>query len=136
MQNVFEEVIGEAKERGTTVLLSSHVLAEVETLADRLSIIRDGRIIQTGTLGELRGRTQTTIHAVFERPMPAEALGIFHDVRRDGTRVSATVESSRIGDAMSMLTPYGITSLTVAPPSLESLFVRLYHQPDGERATQ
>lgn len=55
MENVFQEVIGEAKQRGTTVLLSSHILAEVESLADKLSIIRDGGIIENGTLAELRG---------------------------------------------------------------------------------
>ncbi|MDQ6944958.1 MAG: ABC transporter ATP-binding protein [Actinomycetota bacterium] len=128
MENVFQEVIGEAKARGTSVLLSSHILAEVESLADRLSIIRDGAVVQTGTLTELRGSARTAIHAVLERPAGDGALGLLHDVRLDGHRLSATVESDRIGEAMSALTPYGITSLTVAPPSLESLFLRLYDE--------
>lgn len=134
MENVFQEVIGEAKQGGTTVLLSSHILAQVETLADRLSIIREGRIVESGTLAELRGRTLTTIRAVFERPVPAEVLVRLRDVRVDGARLSATVESSRIGEAMAALTPYGMTSLTVAPPSLESLFLRVYETPESGAA--
>ncbi|MEQ6896387.1 ABC transporter ATP-binding protein [Microbacterium sp. KR10-403] len=126
MENVFQEVIGEAKERGASVLLSSHILAEVESLADRLSIIRDGRIVETGTLAELRGQTRTTIHAGLRHPLPDEVLATLHDVHVDGDKLWATVESSRIGEAMSALAPQGITSLTVEPPSLESLFLRLY----------
>lgn len=132
MENVFQEVIGEAKARGTSVLLSSHILAEVETLADRLSIIRDGAIVETGTLTELRGHTRTAIHAEFARPLARAALATLHDVRIDGSRLTATVESTRIGEVMSILTPYGITSLTVEPPSLESLFLRLYEPDAGE----
>ncbi len=126
MENVFQEVISEAKQRGTTVLLSSHILAEVETLADRLSIIRDGRIVQTGSLDDLRGRTRTTIHATLDRLPDASQLAMFADARLDGQRLSATVESSRIGAAMTLLTGLGLSALTVAPPSLESLFLRLY----------
>ncbi|PFG41624.1 ABC-2 type transport system ATP-binding protein [Isoptericola jiangsuensis] len=126
MEAVFQEVVGEAKERGATVLLSSHIMAEVETLADRLSIIREGRIVQTGTLTDLRGDVRTTVHAVLDRaPDPAD-LTALHDVHLDGTRLSATVESARIGDAMTLLTGYGLASLTVEPPSLESLFLKLY----------
>lgn len=126
MENVFQEVIGEAKGRGTTVLLSSHIMAEVESLADRLSIIRDGTVVSTGTLAELRGSTSTAIHAVLDRVPESSALTGFQHVRLDGNRLSATVESGRIGDAMTALTGYGISSLTVEPPSLESLFLRLY----------
>ncbi|GAA3773518.1 ABC transporter ATP-binding protein [Microbacterium kribbense] len=135
MENVFQEVIGEAKARGASVLLSSHILAEVESLADRLSIIRDGRIVQTGTLSQLRGQTRTTIHAEFAHPPETAALAAFGDVRLDGTRLSATVESARIGEAMAILTRYRITSLTVEPPSLESLFLRLY-EPATAQATR
>ena len=126
MENVFQETISEAKHRGATVLLSSHILAEVETLADRLSIIRDGRIVQNGTLTELRGHARTAIHATLHHTPTEAQLGTLHDVHLDGDRLTATADSDQIGAAMSLLTPFGITSLTVEPPSLESLFLRLY----------
>jgi ABC-2 type transport system ATP-binding protein len=135
MENVFQEVLGEATARGATVLLSSHILAELETLADRLSIIRDGRIVQNGTLDELRGQTRTTIHATLERAPDVDRLSVLHDVHLDGTRLTATVESARVGTAVEALAPYGFAALTVAPPSLESLFLRLYDDsPDAEAA--
>lgn len=136
MESVFHEVIGEAKERGATVLLSSHIMTQVESLADRLSIIRDGVVVRSGTIGDLRGRTRTSIHATLERmPDPANfpALG---DVRINGNRVTATVESAVIGEAMRVLSGCGITSLTVEPPSLESLFLRLFNgdaSPEAQR---
>jgi ABC-2 type transport system ATP-binding protein len=134
MENVFQQVIGEAKQRGTTVLLSSHILSEVESLADRLSIIRDGVIVQSGTISDLRDRTRTTIHAALDRlPAPAD-LPVLGDVRVDGNRLTATVDSAAIGEVLTMLTGYGIASLTVAPPSLESLFLRLYDEDAGTEA--
>ena len=133
MENVFQEVIGEAKQRGTTVLLSSHILSEAESLADRLSIIRDGVVVESGTISDLRGRTRTTIHATLERMPAATDTPVLGDVRIDGDRLTATVDSAAIGEAMSVLTACGITSLTVEPPSLESLFLRLYNgDADGE----
>lgn len=126
MENVFQEVIGEAKSRGASVLLSSHILAQVETLADRLSIIREGRIVQEGTLTELRDQTRTTIHADLSVAPPDAVLAGLHDVHVEGSRLWATVDSPRIGEAMAALTPLGITSLTVEPPSLESMFLRFY----------
>lgn len=131
MENVFQEVVAEAKARGTSVLLSSHILAEVETLADRLSIIREGRIVQTGSLAQLRGYARTSVHAVLDRAPQAGSLTALHDLHVDGRTVTATVDADRIGQAMTALTPYGLASLTVEPPSLESLFLRLY-EPDDE----
>ncbi|VTR75370.1 ABC transporter ATP-binding protein [Cellulomonas hominis] len=126
MERVFQEVVVEARDRGATVLLSSHILAEVESLADRLSIIRDGRIVRSGTLADLRGQTRTTVHATLARvPSPAD-LAVFSDVHLDGGTFSGSVEAARIGEAVDALSPSGFTSLTVAPPSLESLFLRLY----------
>ncbi|HEY4153339.1 MAG TPA: ABC transporter ATP-binding protein [Pseudolysinimonas sp.] len=132
MENVFQEVIGETKKAGTTVLLSSHILAEAESLADRLSIIRDGRVVQNGTLAELRGQTRTSIHVTLARVPTTAQLAGFHDALFDGNRVTASVDSTDVGDAMTTLAPFGITALTVEPPSLESLFLRLYEEPtDG-----
>ncbi|GAB98579.1 putative ABC transporter ATP-binding protein [Gordonia namibiensis NBRC 108229] len=126
MESVFQDVVGKAKSRGTTVLLSSHILAEAETLADRLSIIRDGAIVATGTLADLRGHTRTSVRADLDTIPSDEQLAELHDVAVDGHRLGATVDSDRIGDAMTMLTSCGLRSLTVEPPSLESLFLRLY----------
>ncbi len=133
MENVFQEVVVEAKGRGSSVLLSSHILAEVESLADRLSIIRDGRVVETGTLADLRGRTRTTIHAEVATLPAHSSLDGLEDVRIDGNRLWATVESSRISAALETLLPLGVTALTVEPPSLESLFLRLYEGEEGER---
>ncbi len=72
--------------QGRTVLLSSHVMAEVESLADRISIIREGRVVRSGTLADLRGDTRSTVHAVLERAPDSRALATLHDVRLDGTR--------------------------------------------------
>ncbi|ETA05544.1 ABC transporter ATP-binding protein [Gordonia alkanivorans] len=136
MENVFQEVVGEAKALGTTVLLSSHILAEVESLADRVSIIRDGVIVETGTLTELRGHTRTAVRAELDTVPAADRLTDFHDVDVDGHRLSATVDSDRIGAAMEVLTASGLRSLTVEPPSLESLFLRLYDSDsDGVRVS-
>lgn len=126
MESVFQEAVSEATARGASVLLSSHILAEVESLADRLSIIRDGAIVQRGTLSELRGNVRTAIHATLQRVPAATDLAMLHDLRLDAGRLTATVDSSHVGDAMALLAPYGITSLTVEPPSLESLFLHLY----------
>ena len=126
MENVFQEVVAEAVARGTSVLLSSHIMAEVEELANRLSIIRDGAIVETGTLADLRGHTRTTVHADLDTLPDDNRLSMLHDVELDGHRLTATVDSDKIGDAMTELTPLGLRSLTVEPPSLESLFLRLY----------
>ncbi|NDK91578.1 ABC transporter ATP-binding protein [Gordonia desulfuricans] len=133
MESVFQDVIGEATARGTSVLLSSHIMAEVETLADRLSIIRDGAIVETGTLTELRGHTRTTVRAELITVPDPGRLSILHDVTLDGHRLTATVDSDRIGTAMDALTSCGLRSLTVEPPSLESLFLRLYDDADEGR---
>lgn len=126
MENVFQEVIAEAKARGTSVLLSSHILAEVESLADRLSIIREGRTVETGTLAELRGHARTSIHATLLTDPVDRALSLLHDVRLEDRHLTATVDAERIGEAISLLAPHGLASLKVEPPSLESLFLRLY----------
>nr|WP_157486920.1 ABC transporter ATP-binding protein [Leucobacter salsicius] len=134
MENVFQEAIGEAKDRGASVLLSSHILAEAESLADRVTIIRDGRVVREGTLAELRGHSRSRLHATLQR-LPAHAdFSMLHDAQLDGNRLTATVESPRIGEAMARLTGFGIDSLTVEPPSLESLFLSLYEAEGDESA--
>jgi ABC-2 type transport system ATP-binding protein len=127
MESIFQEEILKEKAKGRSVLLSSHILSEAEALADRISIIRAGKIVETGTLDQLRHRTRTTIHAAFiEAPATLDGLHFIHDARlRDG-RFTGTVDADRLSDAMAELSRYQLASLTVAPPSLEELFLRQY----------
>lgn len=135
MENVFQEVISEATQRGATVLLSSHILSEVESLADTLSIIREGVIVQRGTLGSLRAHLRTSIRATVEPPLDATRdaalLAGFHDVSLNGPKFSATVESDHVGSVIAQLSTRSLTSLVVEPPSLEELFLTLYDAPSN-----
>lgn len=128
MEQVFQDTIQEAKARGVSVLLSSHIMSEVETLTDRISIIRDGRIVQSGTLDDLRTDTRSTITVTLDATPDAALLGPLEEVTVSGHRLTATVDPEHVGEAMTLLTPYGIRDLTVAPPSLESLFLSLYDE--------
>jgi ABC-2 type transport system ATP-binding protein len=127
MEAVFQECIRELKADGRTVLLSSHILAEAEALSDRLSIIRNGRIVQSGSLAELRHLTRTTVVAETEGD-PAR-LGTMSGVAnlsvQDG-RVSFDVDTDHLDDVMTYLATLRIRALTSHPPTLEELFLREY----------
>ncbi len=127
MEAVFQDCIREAKQAGRTVLLSSHILAQVEVLADRISIIRHGRIVESGTLTELRHLTRTTITA--ETAEPADALtglpGVHQLERLDG-QVRFEVDGDRIDETVRALAPLGVRSLVAHPPTLEQLLLRHY----------
>ena len=91
MENVFREIIREERRKGRTVLLSSHILCEVEALCDRVTIIRAGRTVETGALADLRHFTSTSIHAELARPPSGlDGLAGVHDLQVDGRRVSST----------------------------------------------
>ncbi|MEL7567745.1 MAG: ABC transporter ATP-binding protein [Dehalobacterium sp.] len=127
MEVVFQECIAEVKKAGRTVLLSSHILSEVETLCDRVSIIRKGRIVESGTLSELRHLTRTTVNVETGRlAVGLEKLPGVHDVSRDGLRYRFSVDSNAMTEVMEVLLPLGIKALTAEPPSLEELFMRHY----------
>ena len=135
MELVFQEEIEAEKARGRSVLLSSHILSEAEALADRVSIIRDGLVVETGTLDQLRHRTRTQVRATLERaPHTVDELAILEDAHLDGVHVRGAVEAERVGEAMALLGGYGIAALTVSPPSLEDLFLRHYGE-SGAAAT-
>ncbi|MFI5283789.1 MAG: ATP-binding cassette domain-containing protein [Candidatus Dormibacterales bacterium] len=127
MEAVFQDCIREVKTEGRTVLLSSHILAEVEALCDRLSIIRLGRVAQSGTLGELRHLTRTSITAETERP-PDGLAGLkgLHGLDIDGTHVRFDVDTEELDDAVRRLGELGVRSLVSHPPTLEELFLREY----------
>ena len=128
MEAVFTREVGALAARGATVLLSSHILSEVERLCDRISILRAGRIVETGTLDELRHLTRTAVS--FERGQLTETMlaGIpgVHDLAIAEGRVSLTLASDAVADALPALGALGVTGLQVAPPSLEDLFLRHY----------
>lgn len=127
MEAVFQEEIAAEKARGRSVLLSSHILTEVEALADRVSIIRDGRIVQTGTLDQLRGHARATINAVLTNPpVTGTDLPMVPGLQLDGNRVHGSVEPAALSTVMGALSRYGIAALTVTPPSLEDLFLVNY----------
>jgi ABC-2 type transport system ATP-binding protein len=109
------------------VLLSSHILAEVEALCDRVTIIRAGRAVQSGTLSELRQLSRTSVSAQTDRPPDGlSSLPGVHDVNLDGGRVSFTVEAAQLGVAMGLLVDHGLRAVTSQPPTLEELFLREY----------
>ena len=127
MESVFQDCIAEERDRGRTVLLSSHVLAEVEALCQRVSIIRLGRTVETGTLAELRHLTRTSISA--DLAAPPNGLGSLagvHDLKIDGTQVKFDVDTHDLDAALRALTQIGVRSLTSQPPTLEELFLRHY----------
>jgi ABC-2 type transport system ATP-binding protein len=127
MEAVFQDTVREITGDGRTVLLSSHVLAEVEALGDRVSIIRAGRTVESGTLTEMRHLTRTSISVETARPVTGlDALPGVHDVVVDDHRASFDVDTGRLDDAMRHLTSLGIRSLTSQPPTLEELFLRHY----------
>jgi ABC-2 type transport system ATP-binding protein len=127
MEAVFQDCIREVKAQGRTVLLSSHILAEVEALCDRLSIIRLGRTVETGTLDELRHLTRTSITAVtVHRAQGLADLEGIHDFEIDGAHVRFEVDTDRLDPAVRRLGELGVRSLVSHPPSLEELFLRHY----------
>ncbi len=127
MESVFQDCIHEIKAEGRTVLLSSHILAEVEALCDRVTIIRAGRVEQTGTLSELRHLTRTSITAETERPAAALAdLAGVHGLEVDGSRVRFDVDNDRLDAVVRVLGALGVRSLISHPPTLEELFLRHY----------
>lgn len=127
MEATFQECIREVQQQGRTVLLSSHILAQVEKLCDRVSIIRQGRVVQHGTLAELRHLTRTTIEAETTRPVDGlAALDGVHDVEVTGERVRFAVDAGKLEPAVAALAAAGVRSLVSHPPTLEELLLRHY----------
>jgi ABC-2 type transport system ATP-binding protein len=127
MEAVFTGCIDEFKDDGHSVLLSSHILAEVERLCDRVSIIGSGRTAETGTLAELRHLTRTSVSAeLAEPPTGLDSLTGVHSVVVEGLRANFEVDTVELGAALEALGHFGIRTLTSQPPTLEELFLRHY----------
>ncbi|SEA59166.1 ABC-2 type transport system ATP-binding protein [Bowdeniella nasicola] len=127
MEAVFQDCIREVKDAGRTVLLSSHILAQVEVLADRISIVRHGKNVETGTLDELRHLSRTAVTARIEHPTDrlAEHRGV-HNYRVEDGHVRFDVDTSELADIMRELAAHDVTALTATPPTLEQLLLRHY----------
>jgi ABC-2 type transport system ATP-binding protein len=127
MEEVFRECIADERRRGRTVLLSSHILAEVEALCDRVSIIRAGRTVESGSLADMRHltRTSVTVEVDADPNVLAKIDGV-HGLQVDGHRAQFEVDTADIGGALSELAALGVRTLTAQPPTLEELFRRHY----------
>ncbi|MET4702662.1 ABC transporter ATP-binding protein [Frigoribacterium sp. UYMn621] len=127
MEAVFRRRVERVVAGGATVLLSSHILSEVEQLCDRVTIIRAGRTVETGSLSDLRHLTRTTFSAVTAADVGAvAALPGVHDARREGEKLVFEVDTDALPPVLAALAGSGVSGLTVAPPSLEDLFLRHY----------
>ncbi|QNE48269.1 ABC transporter ATP-binding protein [Glaciihabitans sp. INWT7] len=127
MEAVFRRRVELVVAGGATVLLSSHILSEVEQLCDRVTIIRAGRTVETGSLSDLRHLTRTTFSVVTVADVaPIAALDGVHDARREGDKLVFEVETDALPPVLAALANSGVSGLTVAPPSLEDLFLRHY----------
>jgi len=136
MEQVFQDELARVRAAGRTVLLSSHILSEVEATADRVSIVRAGRVVDTGTLADLRHLTRSSVVATLERPVPVEQAARWPgvaDARRDRDRLVLSVETSAVGDVVRRLGDHGIAALTCQPPTLEELFLSQYRTGARER---
>ncbi|QUQ68889.1 ABC transporter ATP-binding protein [Kutzneria sp. CA-103260] len=127
MEEVFRDCVARERQDGRTVLLSSHVLAEVEALCDRVSIIRGGRTVESGTLAELRHLTRTSITAELGAPLSGvDTMTGVHDYSAQGNRVQFEVDTAELDAVLRKLTEFGVRSLVSQPPTLEQLFLRHY----------
>jgi len=127
MEEVFQQCVQDERAAGRTVLLSSHILSEVEALCDRVSIIRKGRTVETGSLSDLRHLTRTSISVELASPPDGlAALPGVYDAKIDGKRVSFEVDTAKLDSVLANLTAAGVRSLISRPPTLEQLFLRHY----------
>jgi len=133
MEQVFQECVLEQKKAGKGIFLSSHILSEVERLCDRVGIIREGKLVETGTLSELRHLTRVAM--TIETEKPVEGLANMKGVYDLGERQGGTyfqVDSSEIGSIVTHISKYGLKKLESAPPTLEDLFMRHYNADGGK----
>ena len=129
MEQVFQDELRAAREEGRTVLLSSHILSEVERACERVTIVRAGRVVESGTLDDLRRLTRSRVRAALERvPTAAEAAGWpgVEDVVVDGSTLTCTVDAEHLGGLVAELGARGVSGLTCQPPTLEELFLSRY----------
>ncbi|WP_173915371.1 ABC transporter ATP-binding protein [Halobacillus sp. Marseille-Q1614] len=127
MERVFQECVMDVKKEGKSVLLSSHILSEVEKLCDRVGIIRQGKVIETGSLSEMRHLTRSSLHVKTKQPISElnEQKGV-HNVEESEGTYSFHVDSEKLAEVIAYISRFGITKIESAPPTLEDLFMRHY----------
>jgi len=136
MENVFQQCVAEARDRGATVLLSSHILAETEALCERVTIIRAGKTVESGTLESMRHLSRTSIKAeLIGDPGELEQIGRLkgvEDVSVEGHTLRAQVDSESLAEVIKALGDAGVRTLVSQTPTLEELFLRHYDTNDDE----
>ena len=133
MEATFRDCVNDERRIGRTVLLSSHILAEAEALADGVTIIRAGRTVETGTLAEMRHLTRTTIDAELGSPFALDGLPGVRDAVVDrladgGSRLRCEVDNAALNEILGRLSASGVRTLICRPPTLEELFLRHYSE--------
>lgn len=133
MEKVFQECVMDAKKEGKSILLSSHILSEVEKLCDKVGIIRQGQMIETGSLSELRHLTRTNLLVETRKPIPSlsELAGV-HAIEKKEQALSFQVDTEELNNVIAHVSQFEIVRLESAPPTLEDLFMRHY---EGTRQT-
>ena len=127
MESVFRSEIERVQKDGATVLLSSHILSEVEQLCDRVTIVRAGKAVETGTLSDMRHLTRTSFRvATGAKLADIQSIAGVHDARSEADQLVFDADTDAVDGVLSALTKAGVSSLSVAPPSLEDLFLRHY----------
>ncbi|MCD8511569.1 MAG: ABC transporter ATP-binding protein [Bacillus sp. (in: Bacteria)] len=127
MERIFHEYVQEVKSEGKSVLLSSHILSEVEKLCDRVAIIREGKIIESGSLADLRHLTRTHLQVEAQRPITGlEKLAGVHELVSKGATYTFQVDGEHLDKVVQHISTFGVTKLESAPPTLEDLFMRHY----------
>ena len=126
MENTFRECVVEQRREGRTILLSSHLLAEAEALADRVTIIRDGKSVETGTLAEMRHLTRISVEADLTAPIALDGMPGVHELSVSGNTLRCQVDRAVLDEVIGRLHQAGISSLDCRPPTLEELFLRHY----------
>jgi len=135
MEAQFREIIAEERKSGRTVLLSSHILSEVEALCDRVTIIREGRTVESGSLREMQHLLRTSIDVQLDTPPDGviAAMPGVHGLRIDGNRATFEVDTEHLNGVLVKLTALGVHDLRSHPPTLEELFLRHYESAEAAR---
>ena len=135
MEAIFTDEVSRLRADGRTVLLSSHILAEVEKLCDTVTIIRAGKDVESGTLDQLRHLTRSTVAATTTAdPTGLATMDGVHDLVAENGRLIFDIDDAAIHEVLPVLTRMKVSGLTITPPSLEDLFLRHYGDDLSEQA--